>query len=252
MMHEYQNFAFCGVFSALLENVMSEPDTYIGLNMDAHRTKECQDAQLESHSKDLLVKVKVKTEPDLDEHQAVLVPKESTFPLLQCHHHEELLEKVKTEPGAFVNADVQETKSCQDVQLCPREEREQGDTARHLDEGLHDVTEVSEDATNTDGRVNMEYPSIWTEKQYLHFKIANPWLGMSGEYLGCNTCSEVKSQGLGVFKTKGMSLSPEWTSATVTYSKAGDHQYHISCLRSKIYKHSTSKCHLHEEKNNYI
>ena len=54
-------------------------------------------------------------------------------------------------------------------------------------------------------------------------------------------CKKVK--GLGVFKETGMRLSNEWAATKVTYSRNGDHQYQLSCLRSNIFKHATSKSH---------
>lgn len=85
------------------------------------------------------------------------------------------------------------------------------------------------------------HPSIWTEKQHIQFKKDNPWLIVNDEYLGCKICKKVK--GLGVFKETGMCLSNEWAATKVTYSRNGDHQYQLSCLRSKIFKHRSSKSH---------
>lgn len=49
-----------------------------------------------------------------------------------------------------------------------------------------------------------DYPSIWTEKQHMHFKTENPWLFMNGEYVVCATCRKLTS--LGALRTENVNF----------------------------------------------
>ena len=85
-----------------------------------------------------------------------------------------------------------------------------------------------------------EYPSVWSEDQWLSHKMKNAWLDCRAGKLGCLECSNVKN--LQTYKTQGLSLSTEWMQYAVTFNGSNREQQ-LRSLRTKISAHCASIAH---------
>lgn len=88
-----------------------------------------------------------------------------------------------------------------------------------------------------------KWPDDWNEKQIEDFKSKYDWLDAKDGQLGCTACQYGLSQGLGIMKDQGISISNEWAKYLISPIDSTDRSKRLTSLRKKICKHLNSAAH---------
>lgn len=91
----------------------------------------------------------------------------------------------------------------------------------------------------------VSWPNIWSAEMWLEKKRQFPWLLSESRKLGCSFCNKI--QHLGVSKTRGVNISKEWSSTSVSYY-GKDKKSQLTSLRKKIFEHAKTTAHINSEK----
>lgn len=90
------------------------------------------------------------------------------------------------------------------------------------------------------GNAIKDYPSVWSEEQWLEREAKHKWLVSKNGRLGCSDCASVRN--LGLHKTQGLFLSNEWVCCEVSFN-GKDKAQQLKSLRTKISAHQASQAH---------
>ena len=115
------------------------------------------------------------------------------------------------------------------------------------DEETPDLESTNSEAINmslkeNEGKIGvLDIPEIWTAEMWKEKRRTFPWLICEKAKLGCSICSTMGS--LRVIKTRGFSISIEWSSSLIGFH-GKTRSVQLASLRKKYHRHANSQAHI--------